>query len=196
MGRTGKLSIACFLSILFLHLIVPGAKIKDSTGEYFAKALFIGKLANYVDWPENASVYNAGEPFIIGVLGENPFLIDRNGKNDGDNWLERAFLDGNEKIRNKEVKIRYLSNIDEIPGCHLIYVSLSEKQNLDKIIAVARENMVLTVSDNDGFAKYGIHFNLLIKSGNMKYEINEGAIKNSGFKANWRLSKYAEKRYK
>jgi hypothetical protein len=196
MGRKGKLSITFFLSVFLLHSILLSIKIKDSTSEYFAKALFMGKLANYVDWPENASVYNANKPFIIGVLGENPFLIDRNGKNDGDNWLKRAYLDGHEKIRNKEVKIRYLSDVDEIPGCHLIYISISEKQNLDRIIAVAKENMVLTMSDNDGFARYGIHFNLLIKSGNMKYEINETAIKNSGFKANWRLPKYAEKRYK
>lgn len=196
MGRISKLSAACFLSVLLLHSILLGAKTKDSTGEYITKALFFGKLANYVDWPENSTLRNADEPFIIGVIGENPFLSDGDGEGGVENWLEKAYRDGNEKIKNKVVEVRSLANVDEIPGCHLIYVSLSEKQNLDRIIAVAKENNVLTMSDNEGFARYGIHFNILVKSGSLKYEINETAIKTSGFKANWRLMKFAAKRYR
>jgi hypothetical protein len=59
-------SLAAFL------FLVQGAAAADSPSEYQVKAIFLFNFSHFVDWPAEA-FKSPTEPFIIGVLGADPF---------------------------------------------------------------------------------------------------------------------------
>ena len=183
----------CLLSLLLLHLTLPGQK-KEKAPEYQLKAVFIANIVKFVEW-KGASIHDKSKPLVIGVIGENPFLIKEKGDDKPTNWLEKIYIEQKGKIKNKQVNIRYISDISEIPDCNLLFISESEKKKLPEIITAARENQVLTISDTDGFAKKGVHFNLILKSGSVRFEVNQTAAIESGLKPSFYLLKYALKTF-
>ena len=66
MKRAGSVA-TCLL--LFLGLSV-GAAVPPA--EYRVKAVFLFNFAQFVDWPPDAFTA-PGQPFVIGVLGKDPF---------------------------------------------------------------------------------------------------------------------------
>lgn len=182
----------CLLSLVLMHLTLPGQK-KGKPTEYQMKAVFIANIANFVEWPQGTPKLRNPNPLIVGVIGDNPFLIKEKGDDEPTNWLEIIFIVQKREIKSKKAEIRYISDISEIPDCHILFISESEKKNLPEILAAARENQVLTLSDTDGFAKKGVHFNFVLKSGSVKYEINQKSLTESGLKPKFQLLKYAKK---
>ena len=166
---------------------------QDETPEYQAKGVFIERVVRFIQWPEGSPVNDKSKPFIIGVIGENPFLVKQKGEDAPNDWLEEIYVHQERKIKSKRAEVRYISDIDGIRECNLLFVSKSEKKMLPEIVAAARESHVLTFSDVDGFAKKGIHINLILKSGNVKYEVNQSEISESGLKIKYQLLKYAAK---
>jgi hypothetical protein len=123
-------------------------------------------MAKFVDsiiWPEESSVNDTTKPFIITVIGNNPF----NGE------LKRLFLNKKIKIRNKKVKLQFISDSDEITNCNILFISKTEKNNLKKILNKVKDMPVLTISDSPGFAEVGTIINFYTnKEGNIRFEIN------------------------
>ncbi len=183
---------ACLLSVLLVHLTLFGTK-KEKPPEYHAKGVFIGRVSSFIQWPEGLGVNDKSRPFIIGIIGENPFFVKEKGEDAPQNWLEEIYVQQKNKIKGKPVEVRLISDIDEIRGCNLLFISKSEKKMVPEIVAAARESHVLTFSDTDGFAKKGVHINLILKSGKLKYEINQAAVEESGLKVKFQLLKYAVK---
>ncbi|HLP60010.1 MAG TPA: YfiR family protein, partial [Candidatus Deferrimicrobium sp.] len=81
----------------------------------------------------------------------------------------------------------------DIPGCHILFVSRSMKNMLPQIVAVARQNPILTVADTEGFAKKGIYINIYIERQSPKYEINETALKLSNLKVRYQLFEWGKR---
>ena len=182
------------LTALLLLVLVPVCSLADGEGEqeppeYRVKGVFLEKFADFVDWPNDSSVNNKSTPFCICAIGENPFFVVKNDKNSGD-WLHLLY--NNRKIRGKKAKIRFISNVKDIPGCHLLFISRSEKKNLSKIISTANKNHTLTVSDTPGFSKKGVHINFYIEKDYQKFEVNETAIRKSGFRVSYHMLKLAK----
>src|SRR5271170_4167375 len=64
-----------FLCLAAVALAFAPEKIRaqsDVSKEYQLKAAFLFHFAQFVEWPSVDST-NADDPFVIGVLGENPF---------------------------------------------------------------------------------------------------------------------------
>lgn len=148
----------------------------------------------FIQWPEGSPVKNKSRPIVLGVIGENPFLEKQKGEDAPKNWIEDIYVQQEHKIKSKPVEVRYVSDIDEIRECNILFISKSEKKVLPEILAAARENNVLTFSDTDGFAKKGVHFNFVLKSGTVRYEINETTMLEAGLDFKYHLLKYATRR--
>lgn len=182
----------CFLVLVLLHPALFGDKSGEFQ-EYQAKGVFIERVVRFIQWPEGSPVNDKSRPFIIGIIGENPFLIKQKGEEAPKDWLEEIYIQQGNKIKSKPTEVRYISDIDGIRECNLLFISKSEKKMLPEIVAAARENHVLTFSDEDGFAKKGVHINLILKSGNVKYEVNQTEIVESGLTIKYQLLKFAAK---
>lgn len=165
-----------FLIVLFLSDIIPGF---SQPSEYLLKAVFIEKFTRFIEWPERYQLADSTQPFIIGILGKNPFDVD----------LSALFHD--QTIKNKPVEIHYYERINDISACNLLFISESEKERIREIVDFLDEKPILTVGDSDAFSGQGIIINMFISDNKIRFEIDEEAVHRAGFHVSYLLLKEA-----
>ena len=147
--------------------------------EYRVKAAFLLNFVKFVKWPESA-FKKEDEPFIIGVLGKDPF-----GK-----ILETTFR--KKRVRGRPFVIRRFGDTESPGGCHLLFVSDSMKAKHVRILENLKEDPVLTVGETPKFATRGGTINFYLKEGKVRFEINSKRAKAVGLKINARLLNLAK----
>lgn len=138
--------------------------------EYQVKAAFIYKFATYIHWPATPGA--DATPFVVGVIGKDPFgpALD-------------AVMDG-QRVEGRAIVVKRLTGPEEAIHCDVLFVSSSERERLPKIFSVLRGAPVLTVSDMDQFAELGGMINLITAEDNhIHFDINRGALDRAGLKA-------------
>lgn len=175
MGGPGSWRWTAFLIVA---LVLAPAGFAATTEEYRLKAAFVYKFATYVRWPPTSDI--PAKPFVIGVIGSDPF---------------GASLDGivqSQTVNGRAVRIKRLSRLADILNCDLVFVSTSEKRNLPEILALLRDAPVLTVSDLDRFAESGGMIGLVTTGDNrIRFDINVAAVERVGLKASSQLLQLA-----
>lgn len=170
--------------IAFLILVITAELISfmqpafGQVDEYLVKAVWFEKFTRFIEWPPESNVNDAEKPFIIGVIGKNPF----------ENTLEKIYA--TQKIKNKNVeiiKISGISQISQVENCSLLFISQSEKDNIPKIVSTLKDKPVLLISDVDGAAARGVHINFYTSQSKILFEINESASRNARFYISFRL---------
>ena len=156
----------CSILIGVLLAFPPPAAGGDR--EYQMKAVFLDKFTRFVQWPEATAVADTSQPFVIGVIGDSPF----------ESLLEQIYAE--RAIKGSAVDIRYLTELDAVTECHLLFIAQSAGGRLSEIIERTRDRPVLTVADTKGFAERGVLINLYRRRGKVKFEINERAVHASG----------------
>jgi hypothetical protein len=165
---------------LAVAIFIFGQQAKSQVTDYEMKVLYIEKLSRYIAWPGTNLTEEASKPFVIAVIGRNPFR----------GTLEKHFK--MRKIQNRKVEVRNISTIEEIAGCQLLFISASEKSRLRNILQFTTGKPVLTISDTDGFCEHGVYINLYInEEDQLKFEINETKIREAGFKVDLLLLEIA-----
>jgi len=157
------------LASVILCLVLP-VSLFSIEDEYYRKAALFRVFSQHIKWPENPGKNDRSQPFIIGVIGENPF---------GD-ILEKAYLQTKKKIKDKNVEIRFIAKMQEIEGCHILFIAKSVGNELDDIVALTANKPILTIGEKKGFAEKGVLFNLYISGGQIRFEINALALRESG----------------
>jgi len=135
---------------LLLHLLVwtaagatsPAVTLAQSSPEYQLKAVFLFNFAQFVEWPAKAFP-EPDTPLGICVLGEDPFGT----------YLDETVR--GETVGNHPLAVRRLRTVDEITGCHILFVSQQEQAHLREILDSLKGHSVLTVSDAERFAMRG-----------------------------------------
>ena len=153
------------LLILILGLQMP---CFGQEKEYRVKAVFLEKFTRLIKWPDTSDVSDTSKPFVIAVIGKNPF----------GSILETTYV--KQKIKGKRVEIQYISKPDEIVGCHLLFISSSNRETLSEIISLTQDKPILTVSDSEGFAEEKVLINFYLSGNKTKFEVNERAVHKSG----------------
>lgn len=172
----GRIS-ATVLFIIFLLLGMPSLCQSD---EYLMKTGFIERFTRFINWPNDSVQNDTINPFIITVLGENPF----------DCTLNEFYSDT--MIKKRNVVINYISSISELEPCHILFISGSCKSDLEQILNIANQHAILTISETKGFAKKGVLINFYIDKNKIRFEINQQAFKDSGLKVSHLLLKIAK----
>jgi hypothetical protein len=119
-----------------------GIASAQATREYDLKAAFLYNFAAFVDWPPHAFP-GENAPFVIGVLGTDPFgvVLDE---------MVRGEL-----AKDRPLVVRRLTRVSDAPDCHILFISRSEAARLPEILRYCQERAVLTVSDLPGFVYSG-----------------------------------------
>jgi hypothetical protein len=154
--------------ILLYNLFSTAIGYSQVTEEYTAKASLLERFTRFVDWPNEIKGDQSSEPFVVSVIGRSPF---------GDN-LEKTFQ--GMKIKNRRVEIRYIDDVEEINGAHLLFITKSKRNELSKIIEYTKNREILTVGDTEGYAEAGVLINILIEKNKMKFEIKLSSVSLSG----------------
>jgi hypothetical protein len=138
-GGPALWSLAAGLAFLLAR---PAAaqSVRASASE--VQAVFLFNFAQFVNWPADAFP-DPQEPLVIGVLGKDPF---------------GSFLDEmvrGETIRGRAFRIDRYRRLDEVKGCHILFVSRSENKRLKDILSALKNRPVLTVSNGDDLDQPG-----------------------------------------
>ena len=147
----------------------------NQENEYLLKAGFMEKFARFTTWPKQ----NKPE-FNIMVIGESPF-----------NGTLKSFY-RSLTIKNRNVKIKYVKQLQEIQNPDILFISSSENKRLDEILEYTKHKPILTIADTEGFAKRGVHINFYeTEQATLHFKINAKAVKQSGLKIDALLLSYA-----
>lgn len=153
----------------------------DPIYEYKIKAVFIYQFVNFIDgWEFKNNDANDNKPFVIGIIGQNPFgedfepLKEKLIKNKKVSF--RYFKGFSELI--KEDKVREIHpDIEKIQECHVVFVCDSELLYLDYILAPIRSKNILTIGDAPGFIEKGGIINFIIEKNKVRFNINLASAK-------------------
>jgi len=103
-------------------------------------------------------------PLGICVFGEDPFGSSLNALAD-------------KIVRGSKITIKRIQQTLQLNGCHMLFVSTSEKQTLVSILHTINNLPILAVSDMDRFAQQGGMINLVTINNKIHFEINTKAAK-------------------
>jgi hypothetical protein len=143
------------------------------------KAAFVYKFATYIRWPASSQP-EGGAPFVIGVLGKDPFgpALDQ--------------VVHGQSIQGRAIDVKRVARVEDALRCDVLFVSSSEREHLAEILVVLRGAPVLTVGDMDQFAERGGMINLVtIEANQIRFDINKRAIDLSQLKAPSQLLRLA-----
>jgi hypothetical protein len=171
-----KTGIAVTLTLLSSGTIFPQI---DTAKEYQVKAAFLFNFTRFVEWPADAFPA-ADSPFILGVVGSNPFGT----------YLEEIIK--GERINGHPLVLRYFKTTADITACHILYVSLDNKEEIKKALTQTDVLKALTVSDLSNFAKQGGMIRFITEDNKTRIRINLTAAKDAGLTISSKLLKLAE----
>jgi len=178
-----RLLSVVFFSLCSSCLIFAQAALSPSAAqafrEYDLKAVFLFNFAQFVEWPAEAFP-DANAPLVIGVLGSDPFggALDQTVRGEAANG--HPFL------------IKRYNSVDEVSGCHILFISRSETGHLAQIVDRLRGKNTLTVSDADEFAQRGGMILFVTENNRIRLKINVGAARAAKLSLSSKLLRPAE----
>lgn len=132
----------------------------------------------FVEWP--ASAFDAtNSPLVIAILGDNPF---------GD-FLQKSL---DKKVEGREVKLVHFDSMAKLDNCHILYINLAHRKDVEAVLQKLAGRPILTVADMEGFTEQGGVINLTKYRNKPKLYINNAAARRGGLKINSRLLNVAE----
>jgi hypothetical protein len=107
----------------------------------------------------------------------------------GTGHLSQLLLNYDAKqMMNRTVHSTQVSNPDTLTGCHILFVSSSEKKKQSQIFKAISGKPILTVGDFKGFSKNGGGIiNFIRKKDTVHFEINPENAKRAGLKISSKL---------
>ena len=148
--------------------------------EYAIKAAYLYQFGHYIQWPAD-SFADDQSPFVIGVLGEDPF---------GDALDEIA---RDKKIDGRKIVVRRFASVEDYKPCHILFVS-SSVMAADKLSSIQKSQNfpVLLVGESPGFAQHGGTINLFIEQNRIRFEVNMEVAKREQLKISSKLLSLAK----
>ncbi len=168
-------------TLLLLTFVVSFSFFASSqTNVYVMKAVYLEKFSRFITWPDECEMDDISKPFLIGVIGKTQ--LHKN--------LEQIYAV--QKINNKRVEIRKVSELYQIKDLHILVIAESERKNLPNILALTEELPVLTIGDSPSFGEKGVLINFFEDKNRLKFEINESAVLKSPLQMSFYLLNSAQ----
>lgn len=161
-----------------LSLLSHPPWVRAESREYAIKAACVLNFIRFVDWPPAALPENSPN-LVVGLLGTNVF---------------GAALDtiSGKSVKGKSIVIRQVANQREIQGCHVLFISPSEKDRYRPILESLRNDSILTVSEISGFARDGGVINFFAEGNRLRFEISPAAAERARLTVSSQLLRLAK----
>jgi hypothetical protein len=171
-----------FIMLLLLPLLLGSPlKTRAQSREYTLKAAFLFHFTQFVDWPAKAFA-ETNSPFVIGVYGTDPF-----GK------ALTEVVEG-ERVKGRTIVVEHFKSISEAlqKKPHILFISSSESQNINKVVKALEDRPILTVADVDRFASRGGMIRFITENNKIRFRINNVAAQSAGLNISSKLLRLAE----
>ena len=130
--------------------------------EYKVKAGFLYNFTQFVEWPDTA--FKAPEaPFIVGILGTDPFGT----------YIDSILAGG--KVLGHALVVQRYHTLKEIENCQILFINLSHADTAN--FADIQKQPILTVSDAEDFMKSGGIIRFFTENNKTRLQINPSAAK-------------------
>jgi hypothetical protein len=134
--------------------------------DYLVKAAFLYGFGRMVDWPATA-FHNAADPFVIGILGPDPF--------------EGALQEISRKrtIQGRKIVVRHFPAISDFrEPCQILFITGTRpREEQREILQQLSRVGLMTVGESPDFTKDGGIANFSIDDNRVRFEINLKAAK-------------------
>jgi hypothetical protein len=166
-------------ALLALLASLPGAVAGEALSEYQVKAVFLFNFAHFVEWPPTA-FGSANQPFVIGVLGDDPF------------GARLAEVVRGEQISQHPLTVRHLRDLSNVDDCQILYIDRSKDTQLTQILGALQRRSTLTVSDMNDSSQRGVMIQFLTENNRIRLRINVDSARAAGLTISSKLLRPAE----
>jgi hypothetical protein len=171
--------LSAFAALVFLialssmqMALAQGADNADA--ERQVKAAYLYKFGSYVEWPERAFA-RADSPLQIGVMGADA-LAD-----------ELTQLTAGRTVNGRQVTVKKLRRDDSTSGINVLFIGRSIGARTADILAAARGQPMLTVTESDDALGLGSMINFVAVDGKVRFEVAPRAAGQSNLSISARL---------
>lgn len=165
-------------AVVLSAMTVTASELNEDELKY--RADFIINSLEYVTWPDGAATDSNGA-IVIGVVGDTPLLAR----------LTTAVA---EKTKdNKKVVVHHLTPDDDLAACQILFIASDDKAVLAKVLKKVDGKPVLTMSDAEYFANFGVMVNFVRGEAEdkKKFEVNKMVLDMAKLKMSSQLLKLA-----
>lgn len=151
--------------LLLLALLIPivnllSAQEEEVMDEAVIKSGLIYNICKFARW-------NRGnEP-------SGPVIISIIGKTDPGSEI---FIPKEKDIDGRRVIVRKITSLSEIGNSYVLFITGSETDRLQEILAYVAGKRILTIGDTIGFGKRGVCINFYEDKESVRFEINRTAV--------------------
>jgi hypothetical protein len=170
------LVIALRLSVLLFASVAVAA---PAPSEYQVKAVFLFNFTQFVDWPAQ-SFADAHVPFVIGVLGRDPF----------GSALDEAVR--GETVNGRALVVERYRSVTELKPCQILFIDRSAGTDVNKALESVGHQGTLTVSDSDAPAPPGVIIRFLSEGKKIRLRIDVDSARDAGLTISSKLLRPAE----
>jgi hypothetical protein len=166
-------------SALSLAAFLRGAAATEAPTESQVEAVFVFNFSHFVEWPSQI-LASPTEPFIIGILGSDPFGVR----------LDEAIR--GEEINGHRLAVRRYRSLAELDKCQILFIDRSESGRIAQILAALHGRSTLTVSQADGAAEHGVMIQFKTENNRIRLRINMESARSAGLTISSKLLRPAE----
>jgi hypothetical protein len=169
MTRRAIITLVAFAILAQRPALQAGSPPSEQDLEYQVKAAFLFNFLKFVEWPAAASDL----PFVIGVLGHDPFgeVLD--------NTVRGKIVNG------RHIEVRRYSRIGDVKDCNLLFIGRADFGR----IGVPAQPGLLTVGEASGFLKAGGIINFYLEENRVHFEIQPAVARSAGLRVSSQLMK-------
>jgi len=172
-----RLAIKLFL-ITMMFISLP-ANANEVSRTYKIKAAFIYNFTKFVIWPQQDSNLGAVS-FNVCILGDDRLTAAANT------------IQG-KSVQGKDLQIKTITNVGESGECKIIFLAISNTEQLQQALESIKGTSVLSVGDSSDFVDNGGIIGLFVENNKVRFDINSLAADDNGLKINSRLLELANR---
>ena len=164
---------------LIIALLLSAAVHSAAPDEYQVEAVFLLHFTQFVEWPAQAAG-DAHSPFVIGVLGRDPF----------GSALDEAIR--GETVNGRPLVVKRFAAAADLGPCQILFIDRSAVDDADRVIASVSHSGTLTVSNFDVPAPADVIIRFLNEDRRIRLRINVDYARNAGLTISSKLLRPAQ----
>ncbi|RKX17482.1 MAG: hypothetical protein DRP35_10855 [Candidatus Zixiibacteriota bacterium] len=173
-----KLKALLILGLALLVLLtVSSLNANEQDLDY--KTKFIVKLVKFVEWPDGNKTGSDGNT-LIAVIGNTALTEKINSKA--------------KEVNSTNIVAKEMTIDDDFASAQIVFIATQDKSELPAILKKVSGKPILTISDANYFANFGVMINFFKEndSSEVEFEVNKIVVDDSGLKISSKLLKMAK----
>jgi hypothetical protein len=175
MLATARLVLARLCWLLFVGVAIA----TPAPSEYQVKAVFLFNFTQFVDWPTR-SFADPQAPFVIGVLGRDPFgsALDETVRG--------------ETVNGHALVVQRYRSVAELKPCQILFIDRSAGDEASQTLELLAHQGTLTVSDFDAQSQRSVIIRFLSEGNKIRLRINVDSARDAGLTISSKLLRPAQ----